>query len=192
VIPIFLFAWAMIAFAPQTPIGRALHRWMVEAPLAMLAAGPLKTAAKVLAVLAILGIAYATPELFLIFGAVDVAAMVEMAMFAMLLTQVLRLKVVAQVARRAIQGTVRRTVLRVGHRGRRARRPARPRRAPPANDDEPGFVRWPAPDQSAAVRVGLAGMWARASATTARTQSIWPVALILEPRSVSQQIWVAA
>jgi hypothetical protein len=148
---------------PQTPVGRVLHRLMVEWParrLANLSPGkmlPKLPAGRVLLVLIVLiGIVLAegvfrgdvmmflaqiSPEGIAWFATFDIAAYFDVVALALMLGATVRLRAVAQ-ALRAWAARVRQAVAvrRLSARSRRARRPVR--RPPPRSGDDDGGWAW--------------------------------------------------
>jgi hypothetical protein len=137
---IFLLALAVMAFAPDTPIGKSLRAWMIEIPAR--ATGKLTPAKIIVGVIVfvfLIGWAMSAPELVAMIGFGDLAAYLDFAAVAMLLAAVARLKFVLghtirlsrTLSARFISRSTRRKA-----RNRRARRP-RPKLPPSADEDDP-------------------------------------------------------
>jgi len=147
---------------PQTPVGRVLHRLMVDWPARLLAKWdpgkvmPKLAAGKVLfglmIVLAVLGaaalaqhgaifLAQGAPEVIAWFAAFDVATYIDVIALALVLGATVRLRAAYAAIRTWLaRSTLSRLTRRPG--GARSRSPRPERKAPPpSNDDEPA---WPA------------------------------------------------
>lgn len=136
-----LCAFLMASLRPDTPGRRLLHEWLVEAPARVLNRGWLVALASIIATGMMAGLAVAAPEMIAIFGAVDLALMVEVSVLVMLTSGVSRIRhvlsVLASAPRRAARGL--RRVVATAH--GRARRPVRPPRSP-ANDADADPEAW--------------------------------------------------
>jgi hypothetical protein len=134
-----LFILGLVWVGPETALRRTLHRWLVERPAERLAADPLWAAARLLAILAVVGIAMGAPELLVVFGMVDVTVMMEFALFATLVIGLVQLRGLRAQASLGLKAFARLVEAMAPRARRRApRRQAGPSRRNLAdNDDEP-------------------------------------------------------
>jgi hypothetical protein len=140
VIEIFILALAVMAFAPDTPLGKSLHAWMVEAPVRAAAKlTPAKIIIGTIVLVCLIGWTMSAPELVLMIGFGDLAAYLDIAVVAMLLTTIGRLRFVLEHTVRLSQNLSARVIAglagsRAG--GRQARR-QRSKLLPSADEDNP-------------------------------------------------------
>ena len=153
---VFLAAWTVLLGAPDTPVGRLLHRGLVSLPataLSRIGRGQWMIFASVVVILAIgwwvgrdgLAIAaLSTPELALMLGSVDLSILADVAIAAVLTWTMARGSALGARWKLGLRR-------RAGRPSRRARRTRTSRRAPRAtNDDDPE------PARTCATRVAAA------------------------------------
>lgn len=140
VMEIFLLALAGIAFAPDTPLGKSLRTWMIEIPARKTAElTPAKIIVGVIVFVFLIGWAMSAPELVAMIGFGDLAAYLDFAVIAMLLTAVARLKFVLEhtirFSRNPLASVIARST-RSKARNRQARRQT-PKLPPSADENDP-------------------------------------------------------
>jgi hypothetical protein len=84
---ILLLALAAIALAPDTPLAKTLHAWLIDAPARATAnATPARIVIGAIVVLCLIGMAVSAPELVAMIGFGDLATYLDAAVIAMMLT----------------------------------------------------------------------------------------------------------
>jgi hypothetical protein len=136
---------AAMTLWPQTPAGRFLRRWVVEAPARKLTPGVMIFGTFLL--LAVVGallfmksegmvVLAQAPEAISWFAAFDIGTYIDVIAVAWLLAATVRLQAAGRAAASALSQVRRRVLARVTGRGRAPRRARRPQRhAPPPADD---------------------------------------------------------
>jgi hypothetical protein len=140
VIEVFLLALAVMAFAPDTPLGRSLRAWMIEIPARATAKlTPAKIVVGVIVFVFLIGWAVSAPEIVAMIGFGDLAAYLDVAVIAMLLTAIARVRFVLEHTIRLSRNLSARIIARStmsNARNRQARR-QRPKLPPSADDADP-------------------------------------------------------
>lgn len=140
VIETFLLVLAAMAFAPDTPLGKSLHAWLIETPVRATAnLTPAKIIVGLIVFVCLIGWAMSAPELVAMIGFSDLAAYLDVAVIAMLLTAIARLRFVLEHTIRLSRNLSARVIARSTRskaRNRQARR-QRPKLPPSANEDDP-------------------------------------------------------
>lgn len=137
---LFLFAFAMVALAPETHLGKMLRQALVAAPAQMLNGGPIKLLAAAFVLVGVLGFAFAAPELIALVGVADLALYLDVMAVALIVGAIAQFRgfgsTALRWARRYLLGPAIR--LRPG----RGRRPRSPVRKPRSDDDDGPFGAW--------------------------------------------------
>jgi hypothetical protein len=132
---LLLFGAFMARLAPETPVGRVLHRWLVDAPARFcnrVSLPRLVFAAVLVLALYSIGMAF-TSEIALL-AAIDVATYAEIVAALWLAATRVRIKVMAGQAWSGASSVARRIAARAVH--VRAPRQRKPRRPTPSDDGE--------------------------------------------------------
>jgi energy-converting hydrogenase Eha subunit C len=140
VMEIFLLALAVMAFAPDTPLGKSLRAWMIEIPARATAKlTPAKIIVGAIVFVFLIGWAMSAPEVVAMIGFGDLAAYLDLAVIAMLLTAIARLKFVLGHTIRLSRTLSARFIARSTRskaRNRQSRR-QRPKLPPSADENDP-------------------------------------------------------
>jgi len=140
VMEIFLLVLAVMAFAPETPLAKSLRAWLVETPVRATAdLTPAKIIVGLIVSVCLIGWAISAPELVAMVGFADLAAYLDVAVIAMLLTAITRLRFVLQHTIR-LSRTLSARVIARSTRGKARHRQARrhrPKLPPSADEDDP-------------------------------------------------------
>jgi hypothetical protein len=137
---VFIFALAIVAWAPDTPLGKALHNCLVEAPVRIVEnMTPKKIVIGAIVLVCLIGFAMSAPELVALIGFGDLAVYMDAAVIAMLLTAAARLKFVLTQVMRFSRTVAARLAIRTNGNGARKRgsRRHRPKLPRPSDDAEP-------------------------------------------------------
>jgi energy-converting hydrogenase Eha subunit C len=140
VMEIFLLALAVMAFAPDTPLGKSLRAWMIEIPARATAKlTPAKIIVGAIVFVFLIGWAMSAPEVVAMIGFSDLAAYLDLAVVAMLLAAIARLKFVLGHTIRLSRTLSARFIARSTRskaRNRQSRR-QRPKLPPSADENDP-------------------------------------------------------
>ena len=137
-IEIFLLALAVVALAPDTPLGKTLRAWLIDAPVRATAKlTPAKIVIGTIVFLCLIGMALSAPELVAMIGFGDLAVYLDAAVIAALVAAAARLRFVLAPTVRLSRNLSARFI------GRRNRRKSRNRRSrrhrpllPPSFDED--------------------------------------------------------
>jgi len=141
-VELFVLALAAMTWAPDTPLGRNLRNWLVDAPVRALdGVSPTKIIIGLIVAVCLIGMAMSAPEFVAMIGFGDLSVVVDAAVIVTLLSGAARLKfAVARTLQlgRNIAARITALVGRSRPRNRRSRR-HRPRLPPSSGDaDSPG------------------------------------------------------
>lgn len=140
------FAFLVVAFTPDTNLGKALRRVLVDGPARLLNGGPLKVFVALVVVAGLVAFAVGAPELVALIGMADLSVYIELAALSFILSAVTGLRTASRsgvAATRRCFGRAARAPARLRRRRVRTRRTRKPRRQA-ANDDGRPFGVWAA------------------------------------------------
>jgi hypothetical protein len=137
-------ALGVIAWAPDTPLGKTLRNWLVEAPARVLnRLTPFKITVGLIVFVWLIGMVLAAPELIPIIGIGDLALYLDATVIVMLLGTAARLKLVLTQTVRLGQEIPGRLIARFKRSQSRSRSPRRHRHGtPPSPDDTASPAGW--------------------------------------------------
>ena len=130
-----VFLFVLAALGDRAVGGRAVRRWLVEAPArALQATTPGRALIRAVAILALVAMVVSAPEFAAFIGFGDLLILLDVAVLALLIGAWEQVRAAASVARRAVDA-----ILVPQRRGAARRRsPRRPRRRPTPTDDAEG------------------------------------------------------
>lgn len=137
---IVLLAFAVVAFMPDAPLGKALRFWLIEAPVrAVDGLSVKKIIVGTIVLICLIGFAMSAPELVALIGFGDLAVYLDAAVIAMLLGAAERLRFVLKPVLRLGRDIAARCAARAsGGRARdRQTRRHKPKRPRPSGDADP-------------------------------------------------------
>ena len=137
---IFLLALAVVAFAPDTPLGKTLRAWLIDAPVRAAAKlTPANIVIGAIVLVCLIGMAVSAPELVAMIGFGDLAVYFDAVVIAALVAAATRMRfVLAYTVRLSRNLSARFIARRNGHKSRpRQSRRHRPLLPSSSNDDDP-------------------------------------------------------
>lgn len=140
------FSFLVVAFAPDSDIGKALRRGLVDGPAQLLNGGPLKIFVALVVLVGLVAFAVGAPELVALIGMADLSVYLDLAVLAFILSAGTRLRTASRAGVEAAKRGFGRVALASAHWSRpraRTRRVQKPRN-PAANDDGRPFGVWAA------------------------------------------------
>ncbi len=136
-VEIFLLALAVVAFAPDTPLGKTLRAWLVDAPVRAAAKlTPAKIVIGAIVFVCLIGMALSAPELVAMIGFGDLAVYLDAAIIAALVAAATRFKFVLAHTMRLNRTLSARFITRRNAHRSRHRRSRRHRPSLPSSSDE--------------------------------------------------------
>jgi hypothetical protein len=137
------FAFLVVVFTPDTEIGRAFRRVLVEDPARLLNGGPLKVFVALVVLVGLVAFAVGAPELVALIGMADLSVYLDLAVLAFMLSAATRLRTASRAGLEATKRAFGRLALasaRLSWRRVRTRRTRRPRRHAANDDGRPSGV----------------------------------------------------
>jgi hypothetical protein len=137
---IFLLALAVVALAPDTPLGKTLRVWLIDAPVRAAAKlTPAKIIIGAIVLVCLIGMALSAPELVAMIGFGDLAVYFDAVVIAALVAAATRMRfVLAHTVRLSRNLSARFIARRNRHRSRnRQSRRHRPLLPPSSDEDDP-------------------------------------------------------
>jgi len=132
---LLIVACLFAAFAPETDIGKACRRVLVDTPARLLNGSPLKMLVAVIVLLGLVAFAAAMPEMIAIFGMTDLSIYLDVVALSLIFGAAAGLKTAGlALARAAKRWRLALTRPRSSRPRVRARRIRKPRRPPPNED----------------------------------------------------------
>ena len=141
VVELFVLALAVMTWAPDTPLGRGLRHWLVDAPIrALYRVSPPKIIMGLIVAVCLIGMAMSAPELVALIGFGDLSVVIDATVIVTLLSAAARLKfVIARTAQLGRNFVARIAALSAAIRPRNRRtRQHRPRLPPSGDGDSAG------------------------------------------------------
>jgi hypothetical protein len=133
----FLLALAVVAWAPDTLLGKSLRAWLIEAPVRALSnLSPAKIIVGAVVFVWLIGMALSAPELVALIGFGDLSVYLDAVVIALLISAAARLKFVLGHTLRASQNIAARFIARTNGNSGRDRQPRRHRPKLPQSSDD--------------------------------------------------------